>query len=333
MPLKLKQWPTDIWFADNMEWTNNLSASEWDLKLTTLNGHPLQSALWGESRKQIDGYDSLYLMCTQDKTPVFMARVETRSLPLLGAVAWIPRGPSLAPGASYTKLIAPCHDQLRQRGYALVISDLYAKNPDDAPDTGVRTIWLELAQGVDTLKKRIDKQWLYGSRRAAREGVEVRCASNREEVKTFFNMCLGISRDKGFELPGSEALMQLLLRRSDAPNQEMRLFLALYEGKIGAGAFVARSGQHAHYFWGAADRALSRQRVGEAVQWAVIEWAASCGCTRYDLEGIDPVNNPGVYAFKRKMGGDEVVLCGKSVQPLNLRGKLIGLAGRMTGRI
>ena len=53
-----------------------------------------------------------------------------------------------------------------------------------------------------------------------------------------------------------------------------------------------------------------------------MEWAVSQGCTRYDLEGIDPDNNPGVYAFKKKMGGEEVDLAGKEYQPLNMLGKL-----------
>jgi hypothetical protein len=59
-------------------------------------------------------------------------------------------------------------------------------------------------------------------------------------------MCLGISQSKGFELPGSRPLMVKLLQKPYAPNQDMRLFLAKFEGKIGAGAFVARSGKHVH---------------------------------------------------------------------------------------
>ena len=73
---------------------------------------------------------------------------------------------------------------------------------------------------------------------------------------------------------------------------------------------------------GASDRKFSKQRVGEAVQWAVMEWAAANGCTRYDLEGIDPVNNPGVYVFKKKMGGEIIDLVGQEYVPLNARGKL-----------
>ena len=146
-------------------------------------------------------------------------------------------------------------------------------------------------------------------------------------------MCLNISQSKGFELPGSEELMRFLLRNSYAEDLTMHLFLAKYEGVIGAGAFIVRSGKHVHYLWGASDRKFSRQRVGEAVQWAVIEWAVSQGCVRYDLEGIDPVTNPGVYAFKKKMGGSEVVLSGKSFYALNLRGKMLEIAGRVSNRI
>jgi hypothetical protein len=40
--------------------------------------------------------------------------------------------------------------------------------------------------------------------------------------------------------------MVKLLQKPYAPNQDMRLFLAKFEGKIGAGAFVARSGKHVH---------------------------------------------------------------------------------------
>lgn len=313
-----------------MIYSECLSNQEWDIWLERFNGHPLQSACWGEARRAVDGFESLYLMFGELEHPLGMARVETRKLPLLGNVAWIPRGPTITNGVNFSEVEVTLHRALREYGFALVITDSYT---EAHAGSDVRTIWIDLKQGLEALKKRIDKQWMYGVRRAAREGVEVRCASNQEEVRTFFNMCLEISRDKGFELPGSENLMQFLLRHSTTSGQDMHLLLAIHEGKIGAGAFVVRSGQHAHYLWGAADRALSRQRVGEAVQWAAIEWAASHGCTRYDLEGIDPVNNPGVYAFKKKMGGNEVTLVGKKYAPLNNQGRIMYQAAKILGRV
>ena len=53
------------------------------------------------------------------------------------------------------------------------------------------------------------------------------------------------------------------------------------------------------------------------------EWSLDKNCTRYDLEGIDPVGNPGVYAFKKKMGGREVMLAGKCVESLTWKGNII----------
>lgn len=310
-------------------WRQIDDTDAWDRALALMNGHPLQSSAWGEGRHKIDRLESLYLQTVGDN-PCGMARVETRTLPLLGKVAWIPRGPSIAAGVDRKNILAALGREVSMHGFCLMISDPYEKATDASE---VRTIWIDLTLGAEALKTRIHKQWMYGVRRAARQGVKVVRASTREEVSAFYRMCLGICQDKGFELPGSEALMQQLLHSSTAFGLEMRLFLAKLEGRIGAGAFVARSGRHVHYFWGATDRELSRQRVGEAVQWAVIEWAVSHGCVRYDLEGIDPVNNPGVYAFKKKMGGDEVVLCGKNSHALSLRGQVLKLVGEWTGRL
>ena len=71
-------------------------------------------------------------------------------------------------------------------------------------------------------------------------------------------------------------------------------------------------------------------RAGEAVHWAAIEWGLAMGCTRYDLEGIDPQGNPGTYKFKKKMGGTEVALSGKRYIPIGTYGRIVSwLAARL----
>lgn len=314
-----------------MTWIINPVAAEWDHYLANLNGHPLQSALWGDARNHIDGREDLRLVFLQNGLPVWMARAELRRVRGVGIVAWIPRGPTMAAGFDEATIRSEISVLFREHGVLLYITDQYAQS--DAESSSVRTIWIDLEQGMSELEKRIDKQWRYGARKALREGVEVQQCDSPDDVAKFYNMCLEISQSKGFELPGSRELMEKLLDSSHATNQDMRLFLAKFDGKIGAGAFVARSGKHAHYIWGAADRELSRLRVGEAVQWAVINWAVDNGCTRYDLEGIDPVNNPGVYAFKKKMGGEEISLKGIVSYPLGVRGNLLQFAGRVTGKL
>jgi peptidoglycan pentaglycine glycine transferase (the first glycine) len=298
---------------------------EWDRLLSLLNGHPLQSALWGEARRQVDGLVSIYLAHFENDMPVLLARVETRHVPVLGKVAWMPRGPLFSDDTSREKYLPMLELELSTRGYSLLVTDLYEKNLEHSRGKKVSTIWVDLTEGLDMLAKRIDKQWMYGVRRAAREGVVVQCVSDRDLIAKFHEMCIEISQAKGFELPGSKELMYTLLGSPVDAQAEMRLFVAKHAGEIGAGAIIARTGNHVHYLWGASDRKFSKQRVGEAVQWAVMEWAAAKGCTRYDLEGIDPVNNPGVYAFKKKMGGEEVDLHGHFVTGLNWRGSLIAM--------
>jgi lipid II:glycine glycyltransferase (peptidoglycan interpeptide bridge formation enzyme) len=136
-------------------------------------------------------------------------------------------------------------------------------------------------------------------------------------------MCDALSRHKGFALPGDEAMMRALCGAEPGTDSETVLLLARYQGRMVAGVLAMRCGRSVHYMWGASDRSFARQRPGEAVQWAVIEWALERSCHTYDLEGIDTETNAGVYAFKRKMGGEEVDLPGKQAFPLGVRGALV----------
>ena len=183
------------------------------------------------------------------------------------------------------------------------------------------TIWIDLAQGRDTIWDKLEKGWRYGVRRAERTGIVVSPSREDSDVEYFFAMCSAVSRTKAFTLPGSLPLVKELLCR-DGGEVEARLFLARRGVDIGAGALVIRCGRSLHYMWGAVDRAFSKDCVGEAVQWGAVEWGLANSCLIYDLEGLDPDANAGTTAFKRKMGGQEVELAGKEYFPFGLRGAL-----------
>src|SRR5262249_48160721 len=153
-------------------------------------------------------------------------------------------------------------------------------------------------------------------------GVTVEISVQERDIAEFVALSRTISERKKFELAVPPKMMKRLLT-SISSEVEAKLFLARYRGRIGAGACIIRCGRSLHYFWGATDREASEARVGEALQSAVIEWGMRQGCTHYDLEGIDPVGNPGTYAFKKKMGGREVALEGKRYDPLCLRGRVL----------
>lgn len=321
---------------EGLIWAEDLSPVEWDHHLASIGGHPLQSALWGDARGEVDGIEDHRWAAFAGNELVWMGRFEVRRIGRVGRVAWLPKcRATIHPGteAVHAEFLL----RLRAQGYLICIEDAYGCNLDCCPSgepclPKPKTIWIDLRESREKLWGDLHKQWRYGVRAAERAGVVVEQSMAQEDIAGFFALCGEISRKKEFVFSGSEQLLALLLRTS-SPDTEARLFLARFEGKIAGGALVLRCGRSIHYFWGVTDRAFARQRPGEAVQWAVMEWALEQGLEIYDLEGIDPVNNPGVCAFKRKMGGKEVVLPGKHAFPLRLTGSVALKVGRWLKKV
>jgi lipid II:glycine glycyltransferase (peptidoglycan interpeptide bridge formation enzyme) len=214
--------------------------------------------------------------------------------------------------------------ELKKLGFALHVGTPWRKvQAQEGQSTGTRTIWIDLASGREALWGGLQKKWRHGVGFAKRAGVCVEQTRSPHRVTEFFRLCQAVSESKGFDLPASESLLSALLESPvDAPVAS-HLFIATFDGQLAAGAFILRCGRHIHYFWGATDRELAKNRPGEALHWAIIEWALVTGCTLYDLEGIDPKGNAGTYEFKRKMGGKEIGLPGIQLSPLDWRGRLI----------
>ena len=319
--------------SDVTRWRECRTPEQWDHELAGFGGHPLQSTLWGSARHKVDGISQLLLEYRAENGEVTgLARIEERSVPFLGKIAWLPKGPVL-PQDEAGIAEASLRAELKRRGFIVCIRDRYAISKTPHPQCP-RTIWLDLTLGLDVLSKGLDSRMRYGTKRALREGVIIRTTTKPTEVSTFFHMCNALSVTKGFSLSGSEALM-LELMRSSPPDGGvgMSLYVGEVGGELAGGALVARSGGHLHYFWGASARRFSKYRVSEAIQWQIIQDGVASSMERYDLEGIDPVGNPGVYEFKRKLGGTEVVLQGMEVSPLSWVGRVAVGVGRRLGKL
>ena len=321
--------------SNDLIWCEPDSLEQWDYHLASLGGHPLQSLLWGEARRRIDGITHRCLAGCRDGAITALARVETRRVPVLGPVAWISQGPV----GMFEKHDNSLEEYLRECGYLLLACKPWREVSSEPIQQyqrgqGTRTIWLDLRQGKQLLSDNLDKQWRYGVGRAEREGVRVELSSNTDDLLGFYTLCKEISTTKGFQLPGGFALMQALLEMSSpAGPVQAHLFVARLGDSLLGGVFIMRAGLHMHYFWGGVDRGFPHARAGEALQWAVIEWGLAQGCALYDLEGIDPLANPGTYRFKKKMGGKVVSLSPQTLKPLNWRGSVVGKAIMLLDRL
>jgi len=158
---------------------------------------------------------------------------------------------------------------------------------------------------------------------AQRLGVMSCIATTRGELSDFYKLCIDISQDKNFHFQYSKDFLQYLFDHNSKNGTEAKLFLAKIEDEIAAGAFILRTGKNCHYMFGSVNRQYAKQRVGEFVQWSVIEWACQQGCSLYDLEGIDEIKNPGVTSFKKKMGGQEITLKNTHVYSFSYIAKIL----------
>lgn len=310
-----------------LQWEKDPPAAAWDHALVTLSGHPLQSCLWGYARRDVDGIAQRRWLARRDGEPIWMIRIEERKVPG-GKIAWAPRGPTGCTAEMSLSIPPGFKKELTAEGYSLLISDPRIKSePSPAADFGTghpkaQTMWVDLSLGKDILFKNLHKHVRNGVRRAAKEGVRVETTRDPERIGQFVELCRSISVKKGFDLRVRAAFINALLSRpATCKDVEGLLFVALKEGKLGAGLFILRAGQRLHLIWAGSDRDLRQDRVGEACQWGVIEWGLAHGCTRYDLERIDPVNNPSVYEFKKRLGGEEVTLHSETHTPLGFSGR------------
>jgi hypothetical protein len=73
-----------------------------------------------------------------------------------------------------------------------------------------------------------------------------------------------------------------------------------------AGLVASAMGDSAIYLLGATSDAGLNTKGAYLLQWTMIRWLKENGVRWYDLGGIDPEGNPGVFSFKRGLSGLDV---------------------------
>ena len=293
---------------------------EWDDLVANMGGHPLQTTVWGDCRKLVDGIDDLRLIAFRNEAVFGLARVELRAFRILGTIGWVPQGPVMGTLSNRAILEESLKSELKLLGLSL-----FATSPwQDGKEENLKrqTIQIDLTVGESQLLKGLDKKMRSGIRKARKMGLEIRQSKEDDEICHFFNLCEKIGQMKAFAVPGSKELLLKLINSPASRAVEVRLFIANSNGNLAGGVVVMRCGENIHYLWGGVDRDYSNFRPGDAVQWAVIEWGIAAGCKVYDLEGIDPIKNPGTYKFKKKMGGKIVRLARPHLFGISLLGRV-----------
>jgi lipid II:glycine glycyltransferase (peptidoglycan interpeptide bridge formation enzyme) len=309
------------------------AALAWNERLTSMNGHLLQSWAWGEFKSQHGWQPERILI--EDSAGTAMAQVLYRSR--WGAsVGYVPRGPVIEgnPEILWNLLIDELDHQARQRRAILTLiepnaplgltGDFRSHDVVAGPDhlQPGRTVKIPLGND-EAILKQMHQKTRYNVRLAQRRGVTIeRHCAEPEALDTFYELMQDTAQRNEFGIHSRAYYADFMHQFGD---DAVLLFSRLESGALAAVLIAAKFGAEGIYMYGASSTQHRADGAAFQMQFDAMRWARDQGCTTYDLWGIpdeDPdsvqTDGPGaiagtkgddwrgLYRFKTGFGGDIV---------------------------
>jgi len=173
------------------------------------------------------------------------------------------------------------------------------------PDNTYRTFLVDLAPGIEELRRRLDAKWRNHLSRAEKNNLKVIAGSGSAEFRTFCLIYNQMRKRKTFETTVDVEEFGRIQEELPEPHR-MRILICEDRGVAVAGLVASAMGDSAIYLLGATNDDGLKSQGAYLLQWTMIRWLKENGIRWYDLGGIDPIANPGVYSFKRGFSGADV---------------------------
>jgi lipid II:glycine glycyltransferase (peptidoglycan interpeptide bridge formation enzyme) len=167
------------------------------------------------------------------------------------------------------------------------------------------TFRVDLSQPPEVIRKRFDQKWRNQLNAAERNGLEILCGTSDELYDKFLALYADMMARKQFQTTVDVHEFRRIQARLPA-KQKMLIMISLLEGKPMTGLVSTAVGETGIYLLGATSTEGMRSKGSYLLQWQMVRQLKERGCRWYDLGGINPEENPGVYHFKQGMGGEEV---------------------------
>lgn len=180
----------------------------------------------------------------------------------------------------------------------------FRPEPLDVHNT-YRTFVLDLQPPLEELRKRLDPKWRNKLSGAERNDLKVIAGTGNEEYRTFCEIYRQMRNRKTFETTVDVEEFGRI-QRDLASRQRMQILICQERGAPVAGLVVSAMGDSAIYLLGATSDEGLKSKGAYLLHWTMIEWLKKNGIRWYDLGGIDPEGNPGVYSFKKGFSGVDI---------------------------
>jgi peptidoglycan pentaglycine glycine transferase (the first glycine) len=297
---------------------------------SSLRPHFLQSYEWGELKRGT-GWLPLRLLVAKNGTPIAAISLLKRKLPIFGrSIFYAPRGPVIGKeceeagedffwqeviklGKKHRAILLkidpdiPSPDETALKRLKMIG---FRPSGDETGFGGVQPRYvfrIDITPTEEDLLAGMASKTRYNLRLAARRGVKVRVAENKDDLRTFYDLLKETAERDRFlvrDFSYFEAMWDLFVAQRTA-----RLFLAEHEGEIIAATLAFCCGDRAWYLYGASSNRQRNVMPNYLLQWEMIRWAKSLQCSVYDMRGVPATENPeealaGLYRFKKGFGGE-----------------------------
>ncbi|MEO5925029.1 MAG: hypothetical protein ABIR70_14510 [Bryobacteraceae bacterium] len=165
-----------------------------------------------------------------------------------------------------------------------------------------RTILMDLRPSVDELRDGMKAHWRRELKVAEKRELEVLEGTSNELFDEFIVMYKEMVSRKNFVEPND--IYQFRKIQADLPEAlKMRILLCRADGVVCSGLICSALGNSAVYLFGATSDFGMKSRGSYLLQWRLLPWLQAKGIETYNLNGINPVANPGTFKFKDDLAG------------------------------
>jgi hypothetical protein len=294
-------------------------ADEWDGHVAALSGGFYQTYGWGEVRR-VTGWQPLRLLARRSGRIIAAASVLVkRKLGL--AVCWIPGGPLGASDVLDGEFRAALGSVLGTKWFYCRISLLRTdlenetsfmartgwKRPAVAMSSGL-TMSYTLAGDETERLKRTSGNWRHNLKRSGRYGLRIEQweSPDFEAISALYREMESLK-----SLPEQHSEAELAMIFTKCREQVVVYRCLTTEGRLLAIRAAGLSGATAIDLLAVAGGEARKVYASHATLWALLNHCSRLGLRDYDLSGVDPVGNKGVFDFKHGTGASLVECLGE----------------------
>jgi hypothetical protein len=264
------------------------------------------------------------LLLTKGGDVVAGAEVRLFKVPLtsrgIAYVRWGPlwqRGINGADPAHFTEALRALRNEyVRRRGMILRLAPrLFLEDHRQCADSlqgegflevGARhvekSLLMDVSPSLDELRRRLSPTWRRHLNKAEKNELTIETGTGIDLFDEFLPIYESTLRRKRF-VTTSDVRRHRDVQALLPADLKMGIVLARHEDRPCAGAVYSATGDTALFVFGAANEVGLRLSASYLVHWEVLRQLKEKGFREYDLNGINPVLNPGVYQFKKGLVG------------------------------